>query len=292
MMSNRKDGAPGVGVVEDSELGWEGFKFIYGTAWKNEATESLVKMAIGAGFTAIDTANQKKHYREDLVGKALKELYDLGLKRESLFLQSKFTHVQGQDHRLPYDPNASYADQVESSFASTLQHLYTDYLDSFLLHGPSSREGMTDEDWEVWKAMESLYDLGKTRTIGLSNVSPVHLRQVLDFASVKPSFVQNRCFAVLGWDREVRRICQENEIIYQGFSLLTANQQILDNSEMLRLAKHYETSTSQIVFRFSQQVGMLPLTGTSSRRHMEDDLQCDRFTLTESEIQLIENIAG
>lgn len=266
--------------------------FIYGTAWKAEATADLVKLAISAGFSAIDTANQKKHYREDYVGVALKELFENGLERSSLFLQSKFTFVQGQDHRIPYDPDASFAEQVRASFRSTLSNLHTDYLDSFLLHGPLSRSGMTDGDWEVWQEMEALYDDEMTLAIGLSNVSGTHLRQVIDLGKVKPSYVQNRCFAVQGWDHEVRSICRENDILYQGFSLLTANQQVLEDARIQMLADRHEVTPEQIIFRASQQMGMIPLTGTSNEKHMRQDLSCCEFELSDSEMVLIETISG
>ena len=58
--------------------------------------------------------------------------------RDDLFLQTKFTYRRGQDHRLPYDPVASLSVQVAQSMASSLEHLGTDYVDSYVLHGPSS----------------------------------------------------------------------------------------------------------------------------------------------------------
>lgn len=42
-----------------------------------------------------------------------------------------------------------------------------------------------------------------------------------------PAFVQNRCFARLGWDRAVRAFCRDRKIVYRGFSLLTANPEVL-----------------------------------------------------------------
>jgi len=44
--------------------------FIYGTAWKEDATERLTRLALDAGFRAIDTANQRRHYFEAGVGAA------------------------------------------------------------------------------------------------------------------------------------------------------------------------------------------------------------------------------
>ena len=104
--------------------------FMYGTAWKKEATARLVELAFDAGFRAIDTANQLIHYDEALVGRALVALEKQGIARDALFLQTKFTSVDGQDHRTPYDPSADLETQVGQSFDSSLAHLHTDYLDS------------------------------------------------------------------------------------------------------------------------------------------------------------------
>ncbi|MDH5700625.1 MAG: aldo/keto reductase, partial [Nitrospirota bacterium] len=201
--------------------------FMYGTAWKEGATTHLVQLAVASGFTAIDTANQLIHYREDLVGEALQALDKQGVKRETLFLQTKFTPVNGQDHRTPYDASADLTTQVQQSFASSLTHLHTDYVDSYVLHGPYSRFGLGESDREVWAAMEEVYQSGKTKMIGISNVTAGQLTQLCAEARIKPMVVQNRCYASHGWDREVREICQAHGIIYQGFSLLTANRDVL-----------------------------------------------------------------
>ncbi|MGQ0555818.1 MAG: aldo/keto reductase family protein [Nitrospiraceae bacterium] len=264
--------------------------FMYGTAWKKEATTGLVLQAVEAGFTAIDTANQLVHYDEARVGEALLELATQGITRDRLFLQTKFTPVNGQDHRLPYDARASITTQVQQSFASSLAHLHTDYLDSYVLHGPYSRRGLGAEDWEVWAAIESLYDAGKTKMIGISNVTADQLTLLCVKAKHKPMMVQNRCYAAFGWDKEVREICRAHQIMYQGFSLLTANSGIFAEPELRAMAAKYQTGLAQIVFRFAQQVGMLPLTGTTNPQHMSEDLQSNRFTLLPEEVQQIETI--
>ncbi|HSG05281.1 MAG TPA: aldo/keto reductase, partial [Nitrospiria bacterium] len=116
--------------------------FMYGTAWKKDATAGLVKTAVSSGFTAIDTANQLIHYNEAGVGEALLELDEQGIKREALFLQTKFTPVNGQDHRTPYDASATVSEQVQQSFESSLKHLHTEFIDSYILHGPYYRGGL------------------------------------------------------------------------------------------------------------------------------------------------------
>ena len=264
--------------------------FMYGTAWKKDATAKLVLQAVEAGFAAIDTANQLIHYEEARVGEALVTLATQGMTRERLFLQTKFTPVNGQDHRTPYDVHASITTQVIQSFESSLAHLHTDHLDSYVLHGPYYRGGLGPEDWEVWAAIESLYDRGKTKLIGISNVTAGQLALLCERAKHKPMVVQNRCYAAFGWDKAVRDLCRTHRIIYQGFSLLTANREVFVDPNIRAMAEKYETGVAQIIFRFAMQIGMLPLTGTTNVQHMTEDLRCDRFTLTPDELHQIETV--
>jgi diketogulonate reductase-like aldo/keto reductase len=263
---------------------------MYGTAWKKQATTRLVLEAVGAGFTAIDTANQLIHYEEALVGEAFQTLAQQGISRDQLFLQTKFTPANGQDHRTPYDPRADLTTQVRQSFDSSLAHLHTDYLDSYVLHGPYQRRGLGAADWEVWTAIEGLYESGKVKMIGVSNVSAEQLALLCERAKHKPMVVQNRCYAALGWDKDVREICRAQRIIYQGFSLLTANREVFIDPDIRAMAARYAVGMAQIIFRFAMQIGMLPLTGTTNLQHMKEDLQVDRFMLTSEELQRIETI--
>jgi diketogulonate reductase-like aldo/keto reductase len=266
--------------------------FLYGTAWKEERTAALVELALRAGFRGIDTANQRRHYFEVGVGQGLAAAYRAGVvTRADLFLQTKFTYRPGQDHRLPYDPAASLSDQVAQSMASSLEHLGTDHVDSYVLHGPSSGYDWTDADAEVWEAMKKERDAGRTRLLGVSNVSHGHLEQMAAHWET-PAFVQNRCYARLGWDREVRLFCRERKIVYQGFSLLTANAEVLRHPLVAELALRANADAAQVVFAFARAVGMLPLTGTSDAGHMKQDLASSSVTLSEDAVREIEGLAG
>jgi diketogulonate reductase-like aldo/keto reductase len=263
--------------------------FFYGTAWKEDRTEALTKTALEAGFRAIDTANQRRHYFEAGVGAAIAAA---GVPRSELFLQTKYTYARGQDHRLPYDPSAPYAKQVEQSFASSLEHLGTDYVDSYVLHGPSTPFGLARSDLEVWGAMEAIAQAGKVRLLGVSNITLEQLELLFGKATIKPAFVQNRCFARDGWDRDVRAFCAANDIAYQGFSLLTANGRDLDHPAAHAIAERTGRTMAQVVFRFALAVGMVPLTGTSSRQHMVEDLASFDVDLTPADITTLEAISS
>jgi diketogulonate reductase-like aldo/keto reductase len=266
--------------------------FLYGTAWKEEHTAVLAEQALQAGFRAIDTANQRRHYFEAGVGQALAAAYDRGLvKRADIWLQTKFTYQRGQDDRLPYDPGAGLSVQVAQSMASSLEHLATDYVDSYLLHGPASNF-WTDEDAEVWQAMTEERDAGRTRLLGVSNVSLGHLEQMVAVHNETPAFVQNRCFARMGWDRDVRLFCRERKIIYQGFSLLTANAEVLRHPSITDIARRMNASSAQTLFAFALAIGMLPLTGTSNAEHMRQDLASREMVLLPDEVLAIESVAG
>jgi diketogulonate reductase-like aldo/keto reductase len=267
--------------------------FIYGTAWKEERTAELTRLALAAGFRAIDTANQRRHYFEAAVGEAVTAAIGEGaVTRADLFLQTKFTFLDGQDHRLPYDPRADVATQVRQSFESSLEHLRTDYVDSLILHGPSHGRGLFDEDWQAWQAMEELQRGGRARSIGASNVSLEQLQALHGGASVKPAFVQNRCFARAGWDRAVRELCRSRGIAYQGFSLLTANVRELHHPAVVDVARRAGRPLPAVVFRFARQVGMVPLTGTSDAQHMREDLALSEFELSAEDVEAIERCAG
>ncbi len=275
-----------------NSVGVEIPQFLYGTAWKENETQRLTELALQQGFRGIDTANQRRHYHEAAVGQAISASIARGLvTRDDLFLQTKFTFQRGQDHRLPYDPEAPIGIQVEQSFASSLKHLGTEVIDSYVLHGPSQRVGLAPDDWAAWRAMEAIHDSGRTHLLGVSNVSIEQLQSLCQEARIQPSFVQNRCYAVRGWDRRIREFCSAHEIVYQGFSLLTANREVLARPELTQIARRHDRTVSQIVFRFALDVGILPLTGTTDADHMRADLDVLNFHLDPHEVEQIEHLA-
>jgi diketogulonate reductase-like aldo/keto reductase len=266
--------------------------FLYGTAWKEDRTPALVELALRTGFRGIDTANQRRHYFEAGVGQGLTAAYQAGVvTRADLFLQTKFTYRPGQDHRLPYDPTAGLSVQVAQSMASSLEHLGTDHVDSYVLHGPASGHGWTTADAEVWEAMTKERDAVRTHLLGVSNVSLRHLEQMVSVHSEVPAFVQNRCYARLGWDREVHLFCHEHKIVYQGFSLLTANAEVLHHPLVARLAASANATPAQIIFAFARAVGMLPLTGTTNAEHMRQDLASSSLVLPPDVVEAVESLA-
>lgn len=267
-------------------------RLIYGTAWKEDRTRDLTAQALAAGFRGVDTANQRKHYFEAGAGDAIRAALASGaVRRDDLFVQTKFTYRRGQDDRLPYDEKAPLPAQVRQSFAGSLEHLGLEHLDSYLLHGPATGDRLKPADWQVWRTMEALHGEGRVRLLGVSNFNLEQLKLLCARAEIPPRVVQNRCYASRGWDAEIRAFCADKGIVYQGFSLLTANRGVLAHARLLAIAKRHGRTPAQVVFRFALEAGMAALTGTTSPGHMAEDLKVFDFALEDAEIRMIETLA-
>lgn len=266
-------------------------RIIYGTAWKKERTAALVEQALAAGFRGIDTACQPKHYYEPGVGEALAASYDLGLSRGQIYLQSKFTPLNGQDPlQIPYDADASLSVQVAQSFQTSLKNLQTDYLDGLILHSPLPDK---QQLMQVWQAMESIVEAGGAKQLGISNCcDPAVFQFLYAAASVKPAVIQNRFYADTGYDVELRNFCRQHKVIYQSFWTLTANPGILADAVVKNLATQYRRTSAQVFFRYLSQMDIVPLTGTTSFDHMQEDLAIFEFELTTDECKAIGALLG
>lgn len=260
---------------------------LYGTAWKKDQTVDWVVKAIQCGFRGIDTACQPRHYNEPMVGDAIIKSQSQGIPRESLFVQTKFTPLSGQDPmQVPYDKNAPIAEQISQSFEVSKKNLHSDVIDSLVLHSPvAPHERLMD----AWRAMEALHASGDVRQLGLSNCYHVEVINALyDEARVKPAVLQNRFYAQTGYDRALRRWCADHHIIYQSFWTLTANAHLLSSRVVQSLARQHGKTEAQILFRFLNQSGIVPLTGTCSEHHMQEDLGIFEFQLSSDECEGID----
>lgn len=264
-------------------------KILYGTAWKKEKTASLVEQALTLGFHGLDTAGQPKHYDEEGVGMGMAEALKSGLSRRDIFLQSKFTPLDGQDpQRLPYEATASLSEQVVQSFTHSLRNLQTDYLDSLVLHSPLPK---LEDLREVWRAMENIVDSGKARQLGISNCYQTErLQDLYQWARIKPAVVQNRFYAQTGYDRDIRDFCRRHGMLYQSFWTLTANPALLAHGTVQSLVQRYQRSPAQILYRYLTQIGIIPLIGTTSTSHMKEDLAIFDFELLASECETVSDL--
>jgi diketogulonate reductase-like aldo/keto reductase len=257
-------------------------RILYGTAWKKDATERLVAEAIRQGFRGIDTACQPKHYDEAGVGRGVAQCLGGGIERGDLYLQTKFTPVDGHDpKRIPYDPRAAIDVQIAQSFEKSRENLQTSYVDCLVLHSPLQDIAQT---LSAWRAFETIVDGGGARRLGISNCYSLEaLESLYRSASVKPAVVQNRFYKETGYDVAIRAFCRAHGIVYQSFWTLTANPQLLASAAILTIAARHGRTPAQVLFRYLAQQDVVPLTGTTSVAHMREALAIFEFTLTDDE---------
>ena len=195
----------------------------YGTAWKEDRTANLVYRAILNGFRHVDTACQPRHYNEAGVGEGwTRAAQELQLNREDLWLQTKFSSLDAQDpENTPYDRNAPLEDRVRQSLDVSLNNLQTDYLDSWVMHGP---EKNWDDNFKVWRTMEEGVDDGKVRQLGISNWYRLEdIEWLYDHARIKPkvSFFLTNNYTVIFLSMVYFIVCVCNIVLrvtFQGCS--------------------------------------------------------------------------
>lgn len=262
-------------------------RLLYGTAWKKEETARLVHQALASGFRGVDTACQPKHYDERGVGEGIAAfLRETGLTRDSLYVQTKFTSVDGQDpKRTPYDRELPLREQVNQSCAVSRSNLGVEVLDCLVLHSPMRT---LEQTLAVWSAFEGLVTAGFVRTLGISNCySLPTLRAVWERAKIKPSVLQNRFYKDEDYDVSLRQFCKQVRITYQSFWTLTANPHLLKAPVLLQIAKRLQWTPAQTLLRCVTQLGIVPLVGTTSHVHMAQDLEIFDAELATTEVQTI-----
>jgi diketogulonate reductase-like aldo/keto reductase len=273
---------------------------LYGTAWKKEKTAEYVEQAIKSGFRFIDTACQPKHYNEPQVGIGwTKAVTDLGLQREDIFIQTKYTSIDGQDpNRIPYDPNVSLEEQVKQSLSISLKNLQTTYLDSLVMHG---LEETIDDTMRVYHTMETFVDDGKVHRLGISNCYDYNVFvSIYEQARIKPSVLQNRFYSDTNFDKELRQFCYDNNIWYQSFWTLTASWDALHSNEVQQMANDKSMTSHMLMFAYLLQLGYVtPLSGTTSVQHMYDDVSImeriqsgEKIFHSTNEIRQFESLIG
>ncbi|KAJ5566712.1 uncharacterized protein N7459_010094 [Penicillium hispanicum] len=260
--------------------------FIYGTAWKKDRSADLVYTAVKAGFRAVDTAAQPRHYQERLVGDGLrKAIADGMVGREDLYVQTKFSPVSAQDlNDKPYDANASVTEQVHASIKSSLHHLRPSedpgsvndgYLDTVVVHTPLPTIELT---MEAWLALET-YVPHRIRNLGISNTDLSVLRELCTSpqVKVKPAVVQNRFYEDTLFDVPLRTFCREHQIIYQSFWTLTANPELVQSAPIQFLAARTNISPAAALYTLVMGLGNVTVfNGTKNEARIAEDLAAPR----------------
>ncbi|RCI16565.1 hypothetical protein L249_2434 [Ophiocordyceps polyrhachis-furcata BCC 54312] len=248
---------------------------IYGTAWKQDRTADLVYTALRCGFRAIDSAAQPQHYHESGAGHGLRRAVAEGLvRRDHVFIQTKFTPAESQRHTAPYDLCAPLVDMVRQSVGSSLRSFTVPgqepYLDSLFLHTPMKD---LQDTVTVWRTLES-YVPHQIRSLGICNVTLDVIRALHHGMTVKPSFVQNPLDKHRGFDADLRRFCRQRDMVFQSFWTLTANTDLAQSQVVRHVAQMAGVQLVPAYFSLVLGLGAIAiLDGTTQEENMMSDLQ-------------------
>ena len=187
--------SPGSGLVLGRDRHWGNrLPLFYGSAWKEDQTATNVVDAVLAGFRGVDTACQPQHYREDLVGEALRTLAAKhGIGREAVWLQTSSRPRCTREKTCRTTPRRRC--QTRSRRASRCRSRISRSLPSTpcCCHGPLETHERT---MEAWRAMERQVELGFVTQLGISNLHDVRrFERIYEEAAVKPRVLQKPLLA-------------------------------------------------------------------------------------------------
>lgn len=235
----------------------------------NNVAEATIETAFKTGYRAIDTA--AIYGNEEGVGRAV--AYS-GIPREELFITSKvWNDDQGYDSTL-------------RAFDDSLERLGMDYLDLYLIHWPKPQ---LKKSKETWRALERLYEEGRTRSIGVSNFKPSHLDELLQSAHIIPAVNQIELHPMLS-QLETRAYCHENGIIVESWGPLMRGGKLLGHKTITGIANAHGKEPAQVVLRWHFQSGLIVIPKSVTPERIESNINIFSFKLSEGEMDRINGL--
>lgn len=211
----------------------------------NHLTQKAIDNALKSGYRHIDTA--AVYHNEETVGRALKSSL---IPREQVFVTTK---LWNSDHGY---------DKAIRAFHSSLERLGLDYVDLYLIHWP-----VQGKRKDSWRALETLYQEGKCRAIGVSNYLENHLTELLGHCKIQPAVNQIELHPYIFASRiEVVNLCRKAQIIPVAYSPLTKGIK-LNDPQLVSMAETYRKTTAQLLIRWAIQQGfaVIPKSAVISR---------------------------
>lgn len=226
-----------------------------------------VVVALKDGYRHFDTATI--YHNEAWLGEALAES---DVKREDLFITSKV-----------WNSNTTY-DETIAAFHESLKKLQTEYLDLYLIHWPS--EGYT----EKWRAMESLYNDGLIKSIGVSNFEKPHMEKLLASAKVKPTVDQIETHPYFQ-QKEMNDYLKSLDIAHEAWGPLgQGKSNVLDDPALVKIAEAHNKSVAQVILRWHLQREIIVIPKSVHAERIAQNIDVFDFTLTDEEMTLIASL--
>jgi 2,5-diketo-D-gluconate reductase A len=234
-----------------------------------EATERAVAAALAAGYRHIDTAAAYLNERE--VGAAVAQS---GLGREEVFITTKL-----------WNADQGYKTTM-AAFERSLEALGLDYLDLYLIHWPMPGAG---EFVDTFRAFSALRDLGRIRSIGVSNFEPEHLDTLIDVTGIVPAVNQVELHPLLP-QTELRAVHAKLGIATEAWSPLGRGS-LLDNPTITTVAEAHERTAAQVLIRWHLQLGNIVIPKSVNPERIVSNFDVFDFELTDDEMTSISSLA-
>jgi diketogulonate reductase-like aldo/keto reductase len=255
----------------------------------------MINIAIQNGVQAFDTVFNLDSDAEEITGDHLLSLYrSSSLTREHVFLQAKYTPLFNRkdlsfENYVKYYANMTLESQVTRSFYRILRKLRTSKIDVLLLHYPMPH---FQDTLIIWNEFEKLVNNGEVDYLGLSNFYDINLLTTIwERSNIKPKILQNNYCKEHSYDTEIREFCKEHNIIYQSYSVIPSNKDIVNNNLLIELSKSYSKTPAQIWLSYLSQKDINIITGTNTEEYIKDNIEATlNIKLSENEIKEIDNI--
>lgn len=271
------------GDLEVNRLGFGAMRLtgsgIWGEPKDPEEARRVLKRAVELGVNFIDTADSYGPVvSERLIGEALAP-FPKGL---VVATKAGLTR-QGPDQWLPVGRSEYLAQQVEMS----LRNLKTDVIDLWQLHRIDPKVPVEESLGVIAKLQQQ----GKIRHVGLSEVNPADIdraRQVVKIVSVQNLYN-------LG-DRkheDVLEYCEKEGLAFIPWYPVAAGKLARPGGKLDTIAKRHGATVAQlsIAWLLYRSPVMLPIPGTSSVAHLEENVKSAEIVLSDDELKEIEEAA-
>ncbi|TPR26516.1 aldo/keto reductase [Apilactobacillus micheneri] len=232
-----------------------------------EQCKQAVKDALSVGYRAIDTA--QGYQNEDAVGDAIAES---DVDRKDIFITTKV-----------WISNFGYEKTLETVNES-LKKLKTDYLDLVLIHQPVA------DYYSAYRALEKLYNDGKIRAIGVSNMDPAKYVDFIMNNEVKPAVNQVETH-VFNQQKTLRKYMNENDTQIESWAPFAEGKNNLFSNEVLNsIGEKYAKSAAQVALKFLAQSGVVIIPKSTHVERMKENIDIWDFELTEDEMNKISDL--
>ncbi|MER3387849.1 MAG: aldo/keto reductase [Microcella pacifica] len=233
---------------------------------RGEEATSAVLSALEAGYRLIDSAVNYRN--EDAVGRAIART---DVPRDEIVVATK---IPGRDHGF---------DSTLASFDRSTDALGLEHIDLYLIHWPNPR---VDQYVDTWRAMVRLQEEGRVGSIGVSNFTPEYLTRVADATGVMPALNQVELHPFFP-QVELRAFHEQHGIVTEAWSPLGKAAPVKESAPVADAAAAHGVTPAQVILRWHQQVGSLPIPKSGSPDRQRENLDLGGFTLTDEEVAAI-----